>query len=153
MPTSARDVMAAQFAAREATVLAEFGAENLEALNEVYQAFAANVDVDALLGWKLGQGMDALLLPLFRAALVAITKDLRLGELAPESEPPRTEWANRLELPDGHSELHEAGPVREGGGERMARQRMQYAWYTALLKRTVTYGPWVEVPVEEAGDA
>lgn len=337
MPKRAGDVLAEQ----AEQVLAECERENLETLNEAYQAFAAKVDTRALLAWKLPDGLDDLLLPLFRDAVVAITKDLRLGELtaaagpspyrakvdeaieelrkarilgrerqfrtrlvekhyvaaralvmveqldreisildgvllpegvaavrealrdacadaikwaenvdaketdrtslfdrieaalkatqgadvedqafavraavaqherakvangeptlfeardddrahrlvanrlsevtlfvesecrevarmvlhtlaadgfvlgrrirhATESEPPRVEWANRLEL-RGESEIVPAGPTREGGGEEGARKRMQFPWHTALLKRTVTYGPWVEVPVD-----
>ena len=69
---------------------------------------------------------------------------------AESSEPPRTEWANRLER-DGWSEVVSAGPVVEGGGEQPARYRMKHGWGTAL-KRTVTYGPWVEVPTGQDGD-
>lgn len=148
MPKRAGDIAAEQ----AAEVRAQFGEENLEAVHDSYRRFADEVDVKRMLAWSIKEPLDDLLMPLFLAAVVTIARDLRLGELAAGSEPPRVEWANRLELPDGHSELHEVGPVREGGGERMARQRMQYAWYTALLKRTVTYGPWVEVPVEEGGN-
>lgn len=105
-------------------VLAQFGRENLEALNDVYQAFVAKVDVDALLGWKLGQGMDALLLPLFRAALVAIAKDLRLGELtaAPEPNP------YRAKVDEGIAGLRKA---RILGHERQFRTRLVEKHYAA----------------------
>jgi hypothetical protein len=66
----------------ETAVLAEFGRENIETLAEVYAAFVDRVDTRALLTWRLPDGLDDLLLPLFTAALVAITKDLRLGEFA-----------------------------------------------------------------------
>lgn len=86
-----------------------------------------------------------------------VSLDIAVGVLEPlireriaaeSSEPPRTEWANRLEL-RGESEIVPVGPKREGGGEEGARERMRFPWHTALLKRTVTYGPWIEVPVEK----
>lgn len=80
----------------------------------------------------------------------SITLDALAEDLAAESEPSRTEWANRLEL-RGESEVIPVGPKREGGGEEGARKRMQFPWHTALLKRTVSYGPWVDVPVEKEG--
>jgi hypothetical protein len=75
----------------------------------------------------------------------SFTLDMLAEELAAELDPLRFEWANRLER-GGHIEILPAGPVAEGGGEQLARHRMRYDWYTALLRRTVTYGPWVEVP-------
>jgi hypothetical protein len=58
-----------------------FGQDNLEQLGNVYQVFVQKVDVRALLAWKLSDGLDELLLPLFRAALLAITSELRLAEV------------------------------------------------------------------------
>lgn len=88
-------------------------------------------------------------------ALIAhsLTLDMLAEELPAESDPPRTEWANRLEH-DGRREVVPVGPEREGGGEAFARRRLENPWHTALLRRTVSYGPWVEVPTEsEIADA
>jgi hypothetical protein len=78
----------------------------------------------------------------------SLTLDMLAQELAAESEPPRIEWANRscrFER-DGQPEIASAGPLAEGGGEPLARRRMEFPWFTAVLQRTVTFGPWVEAP-------
>jgi hypothetical protein len=66
-------------------------------------------------------------------------------------DPPRVEWATRMRWPsDGSEEI--GHPI----GESLARSRVaDYPkLHVALLRRTVTPGPWVEVPVgAEAGDA
>lgn len=66
-------------------------------------------------------------------------------------DPPRVEWATRQRWPqDGSEEITQ--PV----DETMARNRMRLLplMHVALLRRTVTYGPWVQVPVEtETNDA
>jgi hypothetical protein len=83
----------------------------------------------------------------------SLTLDMLAEDMAAESDPPRTEWANRMER-GGQIVVLPVGQPAEGGGERLARHRMRYDWYTALLARTVTYGPWVEMLVEsEASDA
>lgn len=64
-----------------AEIRAEFGDENLQTLADVYQAFRARVDLAPVMAWRLGQGDDTLLYPLFQAALVAIGADMRLGEV------------------------------------------------------------------------
>jgi hypothetical protein len=85
-------------------------------------------------------------------ALIAhsLTLDMLAEELAAQSDPPRIEWANRscrLER-DGQPEIVSAGPLAEGGGEPLARRRMEFPWFTAVLQRTVTFGSWVEAPRE-----
>lgn len=64
-----------------AEVRAEFDDENLQMLADVYQAFRARIDLGAVMSWRIGQGEDVLLYPLFQAALVAISADMRLGEV------------------------------------------------------------------------
>lgn len=61
------------------------------------------------------------------------------------------EWANVLEH-NGQAEIMPTGPAVEGGGEKLARYRMRHGWHTALLRREVKYGPWVEVAAEEKSD-
>jgi hypothetical protein len=65
-------------------------------------------------------------------------------------DPPRVEWATRMRWPsDGSEEI--GHPI----GESLARSRATDCpkLHVALLRRMVTYGPWVEVPVDaEAGD-
>lgn len=63
-------------------VIAQFGRENLEAILDTYRAFVEHVDTKALLAWTIRDGIDDLLMPVFRAALLAIIKDLRLREIS-----------------------------------------------------------------------
>ena len=96
--------------------------------------------------WDLGVSLTiavGVLEPLLRERVAAEVA-------AAQSDPPRLEWANRMER-GGQSAVMPVGPANEGGGERLARHRLRYAWYTALLRRTVTFGPWVEVPADNAG--
>lgn len=64
-------------------------------------------------------------------------------------DPPRVEWATQIATADGS---FDAGTPHS---EAFARNRMRlgHPSNVALLRRTVTFGPWVEVPVDaEAGD-
>lgn len=84
-----------------AEVKARFGQENLEAILETYRQFADKVDYRALMTWTIKRPLEELLQPLFLAALVVITKGLRLGELAKQLDGPfeggETEWAVRFD--------------------------------------------------------
>ena len=57
----------------------------------------------------------------------------------------RYEWGGVLEL-QGETEI--SGPA----SEKMARGWAKQPWYTALLRRTVVTGPWVEVASEKETD-
>jgi hypothetical protein len=134
--------------AREADeTLAYFGRENLEVLGDVYQVFVADVDTKALLAWTIRDPLDDLLLPLFRAALVAITKDLRLGELAGQTTVTggKTEWSWRVRSTSGPGQFD--GPiVTEEEARRKVREANAGAegpWISVVLKRTVA--EWTEV--------
>ncbi len=56
----------------------------------------------------------------------------------------RHEWATEI---NGQRDPEQLDPTTEAS----ARSRMQYPWHTALVRREVRYGPWVEVPVDDAG--
>ena len=58
-------------------------------------------------------------------------------------DPPRVEWGVQLATRDGSFDVSRSG-------EWLARERMRYGLPTmlALVRRTVTYGPWVEVPAD-----
>jgi hypothetical protein len=64
-------------------------------------------------------------------------------------DPPRVEWATQVPTADGSFD------VGAPHSEEFARNRMRlgHPQNVALLRRTVTYSPWVEVPANaEAGD-
>lgn len=57
------------------------------------------------------------------------------------NEPQRGQWATRMRHPDGTEEV--TFPVDEWlAGKRAAEYPTMH---TALLRRTVTFGPWIEV--------
>ncbi len=79
--------------AATAEAIARFGEDNLEAILEVYRAFADRVDYRELVSWTLKDPLEDLLLPLFLRALVEITKTLDLGRLAEEMKATKADRA------------------------------------------------------------
>ena len=94
-----------------AEALTQFGQENLEEILGTYKQFADRVDYRKLIAWTMRDSVEDLLQPLFIAALITITKELRLGELAAELE--ATE-------PAGPGDWEWAVRTRSSRGERIA---------------------------------
>lgn len=131
-------------AAATAEVVARFGHGNLEAILDVYRAFAGRVDYRELVSWTLKDPLEDLLLPVFLRALVEITKTLDLGELAGRLkvyEAGEWEWGVRSDGPHGSrvspaADEHDARNYASGPAETGRT-------YTVVRRRI---GPWTEVP-------
>jgi len=134
--------------AATAEVVARFGQDNLEAILEVYRAFADRVDYRALMTWTIKEPLEDLLLPVFLRALIEITRGLRLGELAQELA--ASESGNR----PGWSwqwGVRAAGPASTRCGA-MADEDCARAYCEPPQEGDCTYtpvrraiGPWTEV--------
>ncbi len=57
------------------------------------------------------------------------------------NEPQRGQWATRMRYPDGTEEI--TSPVDEWLAGKRATEYPKM--HVALLRRTVTFGPWIEV--------
>lgn len=85
-------------------VIAEVGLANIETVLDSYRRFAEKVDYRKLMDWSVKQPLDDLLQPLFLAALVTISRDLELSELAEEMKAPGVgewEWGVRFDATRG----------------------------------------------------
>lgn len=132
-----------------AEAVAQVGMDNAEALHEVYRAFAAKVDYRQLMDWSIKQPLDDLLMPLFLAAVVTITRELDLGEvgrllaqaLAAGDENCVFKWAARVTGPHG-TRIHTM-PDEDAAREYCAGASTADYTYTPVCRRI---GPWTQVP-------
>lgn len=127
--------------AATAEVVARFGQDNLEAILEVYRAFANRVDYRALMAWTMREPLEDLLMPVFLRALIEITKGLRLGELAQELAAAQAEHAPAGDLADTlHATAHDLQAhieqrAQEIAGPRIAEAERDYHAKAATLRR------------------
>lgn len=132
-----------------AEVVAQIGMDNVEAVHEVYRRFAAKVDYRALMDWSIKQPLDDLLMPLFLAAVVTITRELDLGEvgrllaesLAAADGNCEWQWAARVVGP--HGTRFDTMPGEEAAREYCAGVDSPRYTYTVVRRRI---GPWTQAP-------
>lgn len=129
--------------------VAQIGMDNVEAIHEVYRRFAAKVGCRQLMDWSIKQPLDDLLMPLFLAAVVTVTKELDLGEvgrllaesLAAADDACEWQWAARVAGPHG-TRIHTM-PDQEAAREYCAGAGTAEYTYTVVHRRI---GPWTQAP-------
>jgi len=131
-----------------AEIKAQFGPENLETVLGTYRKFADRVDYRALVSWTMKQPIEDLLQPLFLAALVVITRELDLGQIAQElagaevGDRPGWSWQWGVRT-DGPARTRCGAMANEECARAYCEPPQEGDYTHTPVRRAI--GPWTEV--------